>query len=189
MNFIAMTQPVKIDSKRGERRDYLDQRWTSLLSLADLYPVAVPNNLVAVCALLSQITVSGIILTGGGNLAAYGGNTPERDAVESYLINFAKKKRINLLGVCRGMQAIQHEMGVKLNPVQGHVKSKQEIEISGTRQWVNSYHDFGCRDTVEALAVWGKSDDGTVKAVRHQTEPNQDSNRSESVTKVPARVL
>jgi N5-(cytidine 5'-diphosphoramidyl)-L-glutamine hydrolase len=171
MKIIAITQRVEVLPDRGERRDCLDQRWAELLPLAGLLPLAIPNDIAAATALLSSIPVAGAILTGGGEPASYGGDAPERDAVEEHLYERAISTGTPLLGVCRGMQVIQHHYGVPLGHVSGHVRPTQEIEISGARQTVNSYHDLGTIETSDDLDVWARSDDGVVKAVRHRSAP------------------
>jgi putative glutamine amidotransferase len=109
-----------------------------------------------------------VILTGGGNLVGYGGDAPERDETELVLLRTAMERKLPLMGVCRGMQAIQHFVGVKLVAVSGHVTSSQTIAIDGRRETVNSYHDFGAHSSVPDLEVWATADDGVIKAVRHR---------------------
>lgn len=171
MNIVAITQRVTVIPERDERRDCLDQRWADLLSAAGLTPLPLPNNTAAAGALLDAVPVAGAILTGGGDLTAYGGDAPERDALETELIARARAGALRLLAVCRGMQMLQHVFEVPLTGVEGHVAAEQEIEISGIRQTVNSYHTLGTCETADELEVWARSDDGVVKAVRHASAP------------------
>ena len=48
-----------------------------------------------------------MVLTGGNDLAALGGDAPERDATENALLDAAESRRLPVIGVCRGMQVIQ----------------------------------------------------------------------------------
>jgi putative glutamine amidotransferase len=114
--------------------------------------------------------ISGILLTGGNDLSAYGGDAPERDATENILIDIADKRTLPVLGVCRGMQMIQHRFGIRLERVAGHVTPRQVISIDGESAEVNSYHNFGARETRPPLEAWAFAEDGVVKAVRHTTE-------------------
>lgn len=168
MRCMAVTQRVEIVPTYGERRDALDQRWTDFLRQAGFFPLLVPNNPESLPGLLESIPVDGILLTGGGDLSHYGGNTPERDAVESMLIQVAIDKDVPLLGICRGMQAIQHFFGVPLEPVAGHVAKQQTVLVEGRPQAVNSYHNFGARTTNADLEVWAVAEDGVIEAVRHR---------------------
>jgi len=168
MKCIAVTQRVEIVPTYGERRDALDQRWTDFLTQAGLFPLLVPNNPAALPDILERLPVDGMLLTGGGDLATYGGNAPERDAVESMLIRYAIDEGIPLLGICRGMQAIQHFFGVGLESVAGHVTEEQTVLVDGRPQAVNSYHNLGTKTTSPELAVWGQAEDGVIEAVRHR---------------------
>jgi putative glutamine amidotransferase len=44
--------------------------------------------------------VGGIVLTGGNDLTAYGGDAPDRDATETALLDFAERRNLPVLGVC-----------------------------------------------------------------------------------------
>lgn len=168
MTCVALSQRVEIVAARAERRDSLDQRWASFLERCGIVPVLVPNNPQALPRLLHDLPVTGVVLTGGGDLVEYGGNAPERDATESELLRHALERGLPVMGVCRGMQAIQHFFGVPLAAVQGHVAAQISITVDGRREAVNSYHDFGARSTVPELEVWAVADDGVIKAVRHR---------------------
>ncbi len=167
MRRIAITQRVYVDGAHGERRDALDQRWTALLGAAGLVPVPVPNVLADPAPWLAALAIDGVLLSGGNDLAAYGGDAPERDRLELALIDWAVAADRPLLGVCRGMQVLQHRFGVRLRPVAGHVTGQQTITLDGRPALVNSYHAFGATDSVADLQVTGRADDGVVKAVRH----------------------
>ena len=168
MTCVALSQRVEIVAPRGERRDSLDQRWSAFLDRCGIVPALVPNNPDALPRLLRDLPLQGVVLTGGGDLVEYGGNAPERDATERALLRHALERSLPAMGVCRGMQTIQHFFGVPLTAVQGHVAAQLQITVEGRRETVNSYHDFGARSTVPDLEVWAVADDGVVKAVRHR---------------------
>lgn len=165
---VALTQRVELVPAYGERRDALDQRWTDFLDRCGLAPILVPNNADMLPHLLEVARIDGVILTGGGDLIEYGGNAPERDRTEAALLRVAMEQQLPVMGVCRGMQAIQHFFGVKLAAVSGHVAHQQTILINGESETVNSYHRFGSPATVPDLEVWAVADDGVVKAIRHR---------------------
>ena len=167
---IAVSQRVVIDPIHDERRDALDQRWAQFLLRCGLTPVPVPNQLKAAHRLLETVMVEGILLTGGGDLADYGGDTPERDETERLMIQFGRDKRLPVLGVCRGMQMIQTFFGVDLHAVDGHVATLHSICIEGKSAEVNSYHRFAATETVPDLEILAVAADGIVEAVRHRQE-------------------
>ena len=171
MKLVAITQRVSIVPEYGERRDCLDQAWPRFLAACGLTPLALPNVLEVALELCAGADVSGLVLTGGNDLAECGGDAPERDAVESGLLDWAERRGLPVLGVCRGMQVIQRRFGVGLRRVEGHVTRRQVIRIDGEPREVNSFHHFGAFESRPPLAIWAVADDGVVKAIRHSTQP------------------
>ena len=129
MNYVGITQRVDSVPGRDERRDALDQAWWSLLCAAGLSPLILPNDEALALHLIAQPNVSGIILSGGNDLLACGGNAPERDATESALLRWALDRHLPVFGICRGMQLIQAFFGVPLRPVQGPVAQTLSVTI------------------------------------------------------------
>jgi putative glutamine amidotransferase len=171
MKAVAVTQRVSVVPCYGERRDCLDQAWTRFLAACGLLPVLLPNVAETALALCEATGIGGLVLTGGNDPAVLGGDAPERDAVENALLDWAARRGLPVLGVCRGMQVIQLRFGVPLLRVEGHVTPRQVIRIDGARREVNSYHCFAALDSRPPLEIWALADDGVVKAVRHSTEP------------------
>ncbi len=170
MKKVAITQRVSIVPGYGERRDCLDQGWTTFLAACGLLPVLLPNVVEVAVALCGEIDIAGFVLTGGNDLAELGGDAPERDAVENALLDLGEKRKLPLLGVCRGMQVIQRRFEIEICPVEGHVAKKQIIRIDGQPKEVNSYHRFGAFGSKPPLDVWAIADDGVVKAIRHSRQ-------------------
>ncbi|MEQ1568980.1 MAG: type 1 glutamine amidotransferase [Myxococcota bacterium] len=167
MRRILCTQRVDSVPGRAERRDALDQAWSTFLLRCGLLPIPVPNVPEAAEALMDQVPFDGVLLTGGNDLASYGGDAPERDQVERSLLKRALDERRPVLGVCRGMQLLLDAFDTPLVEVPGHVSPRQEIEVDGAPAMVNSYHRWGCREVGGGLQVWARASDGVVKAVRH----------------------
>jgi len=165
MKTVGVTQRVAVDPPHGTRRDCLDQVWPKFLMACGLIPIPIPNCRDAALTICEN--VSGIILTGGNDLTAYGGDAPDRDETESALLDLAERRDMPVLGVCRGMQMIQHRFGTRLEKVHGHVVPRQHISIDGRRVEVNSFHNFGATEVHPPLMSWAVADDGVIKAVRH----------------------
>jgi len=167
MKKVAITQRVSVVAEYGERRDCLDQAWPRFLAACGLLPLALPNVMEIAITLCAGADVSGLVLTGGNDLAALGGDAPERDATENALLDLAESRGLPVLGVCRGMQVIQRRCAIPLHRVQGHVTRHQVIRIEGKATEVNSYHRFAAFESQPPLDVWAVADDGVVKAIRH----------------------
>lgn len=168
---VALTQRVDIAPGHGERRDGLDQRWWPLLAACGLLPLILPNHAETALALF-QAHTGGLILTGGNDLAAYGGGAPERDATEGLLLRAALAAGRPVLGVCRGMQLILDHFGTPLQQVTDHIACRHAVRDKGggVRQ-VNSYHGWAAVAVAPPLQVMARADDGVVEAVRHPTLP------------------
>jgi N5-(cytidine 5'-diphosphoramidyl)-L-glutamine hydrolase len=171
MKAVGVTQRISVVPAYGERRDCLDQSWTKFLAACGLLPVLLPNVTEVALALCEGTGIAGLVLTGGNDLAALGGDAPERDALENALLDLAERHRLPVLGVCRGMQVIQQRFAIPLRRVEGHVTQRQVIRINGEPKEVNSYHHFAAFDTRPPLDVWAVAEDGVVKAIRHSDQP------------------
>ena len=165
---IALTQRVEYIEPIKERRDALDQEWTALADTCGFTPLLLPNRLSAVQELLVNLPVEGFLLTGGNDLAAYGGDAPERDEVERYLIQSALGGYIPLLGVCRGMQMILDYFGGPLQRVEGHIRVEHTLDNGET---VNSFHSWGAVECPAPLVPNARNTDGVLEAVGHRDHP------------------
>lgn len=167
MKLVAITQRVTVEPRYQERRDCLDQSWARFMARAGLLAAPVPNHPETAIRFCEAAGITGVVLTGGDDLATYGGSAPERDITEFLLLEFAVQRRLPVLGVCRGMQVIQHWFGIPLHPVVDHVKPRQRILIDGCPAEVNSYHRLAAHETRPPLQVWAVAEDGAIEAVRH----------------------
>ena len=161
---VAVSQRVAVDLPRGERFDALDQRWTTFLASCGLVPLLLPNEPAAAVALMTDVPVRGLLLTGGNSLTVYGGDAPERDRTELDVLAVARARGLPVVGVCRGMQVILHASGVPLRPVEGHAGTSHQVTADRS---VNSFHQFAAVGDAGPLTVLARSDDGVVEAVRH----------------------
>ena len=171
MRLVAITQRVAVVPGYGERRDCLDQAWPRFLAACGLLPLAMPNVAEVALAMLRDANVTGLVLTGGNDLAALGGDAPERDATENALLDAAEARGLPVLAVCRGMQLLQQRCAIPLLRAEGHVTPRQNIRIDGQAAEVNSYHRFAASESRPPLDVWAVAADGVVKAVRHSGRP------------------
>jgi len=180
MNKILVTQRVDYISSHDENRDALDQNWTPLMLAANLYPVLVGNNTLAVKQLLAHDQFDGLLLTGGNSLVAYRGDSALRDEVELHLLGWAITHHVPVLGVCRGMQLIQHHYQLPLQQVSDHIGVKQQLQVTADDriarlykglESVSVFHQFGAYHSQPPLNTVAKSADDVVMAIRHESLP------------------
>jgi putative glutamine amidotransferase len=138
--------------------------------------------------LITALRLRGVILTGGNDLAHLPDATdtaPERDAFERNLLEVCTRRRLPVLGVCRGMQMLVDHCGGRVGPIEGHVATMHALTMHPLarkcpfpmpgleRQAVNSFHRYGTLVGQEgpALRVAASARDGTVEAVVHESLP------------------
>ncbi|MDB0021085.1 gamma-glutamyl-gamma-aminobutyrate hydrolase family protein [Candidatus Pseudothioglobus singularis] len=177
MKRIAITQRVEEKKSYNEKRDVLDQKWIDFLLSIEIWPILVPNNLQYVKKFIKSENIDGVLFTGGNSLVRYGGDAPERDEVERFILNWALESNVPLLGVCRGMQIIQDYFGYNLSNISGHVGVRHSLDVidncrlsEALKRYsdVNSYNNFGSRKEDGNLLKIATSSDGIIMAVEHQ---------------------
>ncbi|MCC7492516.1 MAG: gamma-glutamyl-gamma-aminobutyrate hydrolase family protein [Fimbriimonadaceae bacterium] len=167
-------------------------------------PLLLPNTVPDRAAECLQ-TLDGLLLSGGEDLhpRTYGREPLRgmgtvdvpRDAFEQPLIAAALASELPILGICRGIQALnvvaggtlrqdlatdagstlQHRMSTTGGPLEQH---RLQV-VPGTRlhallgdepAWVNSYHHQAVDDLAPGFAVCGTASDGVVEAIERPGE-------------------
>jgi len=182
LKIIGISQRVELFSKFLERRDSLDQNWSSLFESIGLNLVPIPNGLKNLRVWVKNQRLEGILLSGGNDLSAYcksNNAAPERDTTEIELLNIAIESNLSVLGVCRGMQMINHFLGGNIIPVDRHTNTNHLLKINTKLNTfkifskVNSFHNWGIRlsDLADDLEPLLLAEDETVEAFRHKFKP------------------
>ena len=171
MTRIAVTSRVVVDPVRGSRSDAIDQRWWPFLGSCGVDPVPMPNDPAAAVRLARDLSIGGVLMTGGNDLVELGGDAPERDRTETALLDFALSADVPVVGVCRGMQLLLRRFGVPLARVDGHVSARQTVLVDRRSRIVNSYHNWAAVRTTPPLRTWATGPGGVVKAIAHDTKP------------------
>ncbi|MBD5444738.1 MAG: C26 family cysteine hydrolase domain-containing family [Lachnospiraceae bacterium] len=173
MRAVIYTQRVEIVESYRERRDCADQRIADFISQCGFLPIPVPNKAELAAEIVSSINPVGIVLTGGNSLEKYGGDAPERDAMDKKLIDIAVKQSIPLYGFCRGMQSILDFFGNKIINVDGHVAVRHLVYEGAVQYEVNSYHNQACIELERncGLKIISQAEDGVIEAVCHEYLP------------------
>ena len=179
---LGLTQRVESVDRYRERRDCLDQNWYQLAEACEFLPIPLPNlvkNEKAIHYFLDSLALDAIILSGGNSLAFLDHSVtdcaPERDAFEFATISYCMKRGMPLLGICRGMQIINHFLGGQLVAVSDHVGTRHPLRIDPAYQDilvtdVNSYHHWGIRDDQlgSKLTALARDEQNNVEAFFHQ---------------------
>jgi putative glutamine amidotransferase len=190
-------------SNVAQPRDYLYSSYVAYLQTLGLLPILVPNNLTDPLAFVEALDVQGIVLTGGGDIAPDRYGQPnqgtetesialERDETEYRLLDFATRRGLPVLGICRGFQVINVYFGGQLVqdiPSQLHspvvhgenpshpvtiIDPRFERVIGADHLDTNSYHHQGVTSNllapeVEAFAY--SEADGIIEGIIHTRYP------------------
>ena len=131
--------------------DFLDHYWLNFFDKKKYEFLLVPNSTKLATKLIkNNKNIDLIIIPGGNDLFEKSKISTSRLKVERLLINFSIAKKIPLLGVCRGMQHINHYFGGSLSKIKGHMRKSHNVYLKDNlflkeRMIVNSYHNFGIK--------------------------------------------
>ena len=172
MKLLVVSQHIHEFSELGERRDTLDQRFTTLFQTCGYMTAPMPNlSLVNpvddfLTHFLDKLSPDGIVISGGDDIGVY----VDRDLTEFGLLNYAKKRCLPVLGICRGMQVLGVYEGVKLVPVVSHAGVRHTIK-GEYQEDVNSYHNYALEGCPTQYSLLAEGLDGSVEAITN-TERN-----------------
>lgn len=186
VNRIAITQRVVEADGYVDPRDALSQDWAAFFEslLPDAALVPVPNRATVLPRWVSQVEPDLLVLSNGNDW----GQAPERDATEEWLVDWAIRRGTPVLGVCRGLHALNVMFGgtltadLKRVTQQRHVACEHAVRLAGPSfvdlhrhdlLSVNSYHNQGvARDGLAGcLAPFAMAEDGIVEGACHREHP------------------
>ncbi len=141
--------------------------------------------------------IDGLLVSGGGDINpnCYDEEIkeklvkvcPERDLFEIKMIKEAYKRDIPVLGICRGIQAInvafsgnlyqsiptdiKHMQSPPVYMPTHWIECKKWIEnILGVRIRVNSFHHQCIKDLAEGFEINAKASDGVIEGIQHRSK-------------------
>lgn len=194
MTIATAAIPVAVTAPRREERVALNTAYVSALAGAGLVPLVVPTMLAPERATAALASVRGLVLTGGEDVGPerYGAKPhPQlgkvdrvRDTAELALIAEARKRRLPILAICRGIQILNVALGGTLyqdlaserpGPIahqdeSGHHAIRVEPgslleKTLGTQSaLVNSRHHQAIRDLAPGLVAVAWAEDGVIEA-------------------------
>ena len=175
MKNILVNPKICVNIKRNEVNDQIDHALINWLINNSFNPIVISNKLFGLpknklYKFLNSLKLRGILFSGGNEVS----KKSLRYQFQSYLLNYSKKKRLPILGICQGMQFMGVRFGSKLIKVKKHVKKKHNL-LNLTKEKfpkkTNSYHDFSLENCPKDFFISTKSIDGNIESIKHKLFP------------------
>ena len=176
---VIVSQGIEYITARNETRDYIDQKLNQFILVSGLVPVPIPNFIedfkgdksnreISFIQWIDRISPIGFILSGGNDI----GTSYSRDLTERTCLEYARKKNLPLLGICRGMQMLAIWGGGSLVPVSGHVGTRHILSGNFSHE-VNSYHSKSINKCPSDFEITARCPHGSIEAISHKDLPWQ----------------
>ena len=173
MKKILVTQRMYKDKLTNEYRDTVDINLSKFIIESKLLPIIVPNSLSKYSkkifnSYLKSVKPDGLLLSGGEDF----GINKSRDLIEVKLLKYFIRKKLPIIGICRGMLLLSKFFGAKLGKISGHVRTRHaSIILTKDKlfpQKINSYHNFNIKNCPKNFYVTVKSKDNSIEGIRHK---------------------
>lgn len=130
--------------------DFSDHYWSKAFDKKNLEIFYLPNNINLSQKLIKYIDI--LILSGGNDILSTEKSSKIRNKVELNLIKCCLKKKIPIIGVCRGAQLLNIYFGGKITKIKNQMNTRHNIFFKKNKIFnntilnVNSYHNFGIKN-------------------------------------------
>lgn len=171
--FIAITTRLVAHDAYVETRECLASDWGALFGGEALFASFLPLVVSYEIPFERYAPfVSGIILSGGNDLAACNDNplSQKRDVYEHQMIEIAIAKKLPVLGICRGAQHLGQYFGSSLIPCVGHI-GEHNVSVGAQNYSVNSFHNYALSTLATPLVPIASAQDCTIEAFTHADLP------------------
>ena len=175
MKNLLINPKISIDIKRKEVNDQIDHALINWIIKNSYNPIVISNKSLTLSKrklylFLKSLNIKGIILSGGNDVE----KKTLRYKFQVYLINFALKNKIPILGICQGMQMMGIKFGSKLVKVKNHIRKNHKlINLSKEKfpKKTNSYHQYSLKSCPKNFFITTKSLDGNIESIKHKVLP------------------
>jgi N5-(cytidine 5'-diphosphoramidyl)-L-glutamine hydrolase len=129
--------------------DFVDYYLLNYFEKKKIDTVIIPNKIeITKKKLLKQNNINLILLPGGNDVLKKSIFNKNRLKVECEIIKFGIKKKIPIIGICRGMQVLNYFFNGKMKLINNHMRKKHRIFFKKNffrkkSLIVNSYHSWG----------------------------------------------
>lgn len=171
---ILVTQRIDLIKNLNETRESIDIKLLEFCIKIGAIPIttsSIVSDKYDFNIYLKDLSIDGIIFSGGNDIGSY----IKRDTFENKLLKFSISQEIPVFGICRGLQIINIFEKGSLIRINGHCKTRHQINGGGEiySREVNSYHNYGItKETLgENLKPIAFAQDGSIEAVRHRVYP------------------
>ena len=170
MGNILITQNL-IENKHKELVWSLEDNWYKFFQKKKINLIPINSNFQNFKKLIKTKPV-GIIFSGGNDLNFLKKKRVNlmRDNLEKKLLDTALKKKIPILGVCRGFQLIARYFKCKIIKQKEHIKTIHELKINKQiykqklkNIKVNSFHKFTVQSLPKNFDLIVKHKDGSIE--------------------------
>ena len=171
--FLAITTRLVAHDAYDETRECLASDWGALFEREALFAPFLPLVVSYEIPFARYAPfVSGVILSGGNDLAACNDNplSQKRDAYEQDIIKTAIAHELPVLGICRGAQHLGQHFGASLIPCVGHI-GEHKVSVGAQHFVVNSFHNYALSTLAAPLVPLASAQDCTIEAFAHSTLP------------------
>lgn len=168
---IGVTLRCDYIQERSELREGVDKRLIEIMTVFGFECILLHSANFVSRNWLENQNISGLVLSGGNDLGEYS----ERDIFELSLLKEAESVGLPVLGICRGMQMLNHYFGGELCQVPDHVGFSHEVHFNWNllqkKAVVNSFHRYAINPATLAkdFVIEGLSNDLVIEALRHKT--------------------
>ena len=149
--------------------DFIDHYWLNYFEKKNINYYLVPNKKKLSQKKIEEINL--LIIPGGNDVSNSLNTSKIRNIIETNLIKICFKKKIPILGICRGAQLLNKSFGGKIKKVKKHMRTRHNISfvnkeiVKKKLLNVNSFHNDGIKknDLSKAFKMLASDMDDNVE--------------------------